>query len=145
MVDPTRTDPETHAMTKPAPKPPFAATRKALAEALAEIDGLLPGSVVVRHMPCGKNGCACKADPPVLHGPYIQWTRTVNGKTVTRYLSQDQLDRYQPWFDNARRLKDLVAKLEIVSLQAFETTERTSTKESTANRAQPQRRARTRT
>ena len=64
-------------MSKPAPRPPFAATRKALADALAEIDGLLPGSVVVRHMRCGKRSCACKADPPALHGPYIQWTRTV--------------------------------------------------------------------
>ena len=118
-------------MTKPAPKPPFAATRQALADALAEIDALLPGSVTVRHMPCGKNRCACKADPPVLHGPYIQWTRTVNGKTVTKYLSQDQLERYQPWFDNARRLKELVAKLEIVSLQAFETAERPTTKTAT--------------
>ena len=110
-------------MSKPAQRPPFAATRKALADALAEIDGLLPGSVVVRHMRCGKRGCACKADPPALHGPYIQWTRTVRGKTVTRFLSQEQLKRYRPWFDNARRLKDLVAKLEIASLQALETAE----------------------
>ena len=110
-------------MPKPAQRPPFAATRKALAEALSEIDGLLPGSVVVRHMRCGKSGCACKADPPALHGPYIQWTRTVRGKTVTRYLSEAQLERYQPWFDNARQLKDLVAKLEIASLQALETAE----------------------
>ena len=107
-------------MSQPAPRPPFAATREALADALAEIDGLLPGSVVVRHMRCGKHGCACRTDPPNLHGPYIQWTRTVRGKTVTRYLSQDQLGRYQPWFDNARRLKDLVAKLEIASVHALE-------------------------
>lgn len=108
-------------MTKRAPpSQPFAATRRALADALGEIDGTLPGSIVVRRMRCGKASCACKADPPVLHGPYIQWTRSVKGKTVTRFLSQEQLDRYQPWFDNARRLKDLVAKLEIASLQAFE-------------------------
>ena len=110
-------------MSKPTQTPPFAATRKAIAEALAEIDGLLPGSVVVRHMRCGKAGCGCKADPPVLHGPYIQWTRTVQGKTVTRYLSQEQLERYRPWFDNTHRLKDLVTKLEIASLQALETVE----------------------
>jgi hypothetical protein len=101
-------------MSKPVPRPPFAATRKALADALAEIDGLLPGSVVVRHMRCGKRGCACKADPPSLHGPYIQWTRTVRGKTVTRFLSEAQLGRYQPWFDNARRLKELVDRKSVV-------------------------------
>jgi hypothetical protein len=105
------------------PKPPYAATRQALAEAMAEIDGVLPGSVVVRHMRCGKRNCACKADPPVLHGPYIQWTRTEHGKTVTRLLTEEQLARYQPWFDNARRLKDLVAKLEIASLHAVELAE----------------------
>jgi hypothetical protein len=111
-------------MSKPAQRPPFAATRKALAEALAEIDGLLPGSVVVRLMRCGKPSCACKAEPPALHGPYTQWTRTVAGKTVTKLLTDEQLARYQPWFDNSRRLKDLVAKLEIASLQAIETADR---------------------
>jgi hypothetical protein len=102
---------------------PWEATRRALAGELASIDGVLPGSVVVRHMRCGKPGCACKNDTPVLHGPYIQWTRTLNGKTVTRYLSQDQLARYQAWFDNARRLKEIVAKLEIASLHAVEQSE----------------------
>lgn len=110
-------------MTKPAARSLFAATRRALANNLAEIDGLLPGSVVVRHMRCGKHGCACHTDPPVLHGPYIQWTRTVRGKTVTRYLSEAQLAHYKPWFDNTQRLKELVAHLEIASLQAFETAE----------------------
>jgi hypothetical protein len=110
-------------MGNDTPKPPYAATRRALAEAMAEIDGVLPGSLVVRHMRCGKRNCACKAEPPVLHGPYIQWTRTEHGKTVTRLLTEEQLARYQPWFDNARRLKDLVAKLEIASLHAVEQAE----------------------
>ncbi len=108
-------------------KRPWAATRQGLADALGQIDGLLPGSVTVRRMRCGKPGCACKADPPTLHGPYTQWTRTVDGKTVTRYLSKDELARYQPWFDNARRLKDLVAKLEIVTVLALEADQRLRT------------------
>jgi hypothetical protein len=109
----------------PMPKPnpdtkPWAATRRGLAAELGQIDGVLPGSVIRRHMRCGKPGCACKADPPALHGPYIQWTRTVDGKTVTRFLTEDQLASYQSWFDNARRLKELVAKLEIASVHALE-------------------------
>jgi len=110
-------------MTKAAQKPPFAATRRGLADALSEVDGVLRGSVVVRTMRCGKPSCACKADPQALHGPYIQWTRTVQGKTITRLLSEEQLARYQPWFDNAKRLKDLVAKLEVASLHAVALTE----------------------
>lgn len=110
-------------MSKAKPKAPYATTRKALADALAEIDGLLPGSVVVRRMRCGKPRCACKAEPPALHGPYIQWTRSVSGKTVTRFLTEEQRARYQLWFDNTRRLKDLVAKLETASLAAVEQAE----------------------
>ena len=106
---------------------PWEATRRGLAAELATIDGVLPGSVVTRHMRCGKPRCACRSDPPTLHGPYIQWTRTVDGKTVTRYLSQDQFARYQEWFDNARRIKDLVAKLEIASLHAVEQSEAIAT------------------
>lgn len=129
-------------MARAEPTRPWAATRRALADALAQIDGLLPGSVVVRQMRCGKAACACKADPPALHGPYIQWTRTVDGKTVTRYLTQDQLASWQPWFDNARRLKELVAKLEIASVHAFEQAEHPNRPADTPSTSAPTRRSR---
>lgn len=63
--------------------------------------------------------CRCKADPPVLHVPYPHWTRTVAGKTVTRTLTPEQAARYQPWFGNARRLRELIRDLEARSLKAF--------------------------
>ncbi len=126
-------------------KRPWEATRRGLANQLAEIDGLLPGSVVVRRMRCGKPTCACRDEPPRLHGPYIQWTRTLDGKTVTRYLSEDQLARYQPWFDNARRLKEITAKIEIASLHALEQSESpgnpTGTPTTSVPRRRPSRRA----
>src|SRR5680860_759559 len=88
--------------------------------ALSEIGFALPGSLVWRTTACGKTGCHCQDDPPVLHGPYLTWTRTVNGKTVTRKISEDQHAHYQAWFDNARKLHHLVTDLETLSLQAFE-------------------------
>lgn len=97
-----------------------AASRERLVAAIADIDAVLPGSVVVRHTRCGKTMCACRADPPSLHGPYIQWTRTVGGKTVSRYLTTDQLEAFGPWFDNARRLRDLVRQLEALSVAEVE-------------------------
>ncbi|MHB2023256.1 MAG: DUF6788 family protein, partial [Mycobacteriales bacterium] len=99
------------------------ATRAGLARAIGSIQGALPGSVVVRRITCGKPDCACNSDADARHGPYIQWSRSVRGRTVTRILTPEQLDRYRPWFDNARRLKDLVAKLEVASVQAFESSE----------------------
>lgn len=111
-------------MSSDTPQLPYPATRTALAQALADINGVLPGSVRIRHMRCGKQRCACKDDPPSLHGPYIQWTRTVRGKTITRYLSEEQLARYQPWFDNAKQVKNLLGKLETASLHALEQAEK---------------------
>src|ERR1035437_9076685 len=100
-----------------SPRRSAQSARQRLAAQMAEIDAVLPGSIVVRHLPCGKVGCHCKADPPALHGPYIQWTRTVEGKTVTKYLSEEQFERYRPWFDNAKRICALVTQLEAASLK----------------------------
>jgi hypothetical protein len=86
---------------------------------LTGLDHALPGTLARRYMRCGKTNCRCKADPPILHGPYMHWTRTVAGKTVTRSLTQDQARRYQSWFDNARRLRELITELEARSLRAF--------------------------
>ncbi len=91
--------------------------RAAIQAALGQIGFTLPGSITIRRTRCGKPRCACKADPPALHGPYIQWTRTVNGKTVTRTLTQAQYETYASWFANARRLRTLAAELEALSLQ----------------------------
>jgi hypothetical protein len=91
-----------------------------IAAELGQIGFALPGSLVSRTTACGKAGCRCQADPPVLHGPYLTWTRTVNGKTVTRKISEDQRVRYQAWFDNARKLRHLVTDLETLSLAASE-------------------------
>lgn len=48
----------------------------------------------------------------------------MNNKTVTRLLSEEQLRDYQPWFDNARKLKDLAAQLEALTLEVIDTDER---------------------
>ncbi len=90
----------------------------AIAAELGRIGFALPGSLVSRTTACGKAGCRCQADLPVLHGPYLAWTRTVNGKTVTRKISEAQRARYQTWFDDARKLRKLVTDLETLSLEA---------------------------
>ena len=90
--------------------------RAAIAAALGQIGFTLPGSITIRRARCGKPRCACAADPPSLHGPYIQWTRTVHGKTVTRLLTPAQYQAYAPWFASTRRLRALAAELEALSL-----------------------------
>jgi hypothetical protein len=87
-----------------------------IAAELASLGLALPGTLIERRVRCGRPGCRCHADPPVLHGPYWQWTRKVAGKTVTRLVADDQLDDYRQWLDNHRRLRALVAELEALTL-----------------------------
>ncbi len=101
----------------PVPDPSADQARAAIQAALSQIGFTLPGTITIRRARCGKPRCACAADPPALHGPYIQWTRTVHGKTVTRLLSPAQYQAYAPWFANARRLRALTAELQALSLE----------------------------
>ena len=105
------------------PKKPAVSAGTRVAADLIGSGYALPGTLASRYMRCGKTNCRCKAESPVLHGPYLHWTRTVAGKTVTRSLTSDQARRYQTWFDNARRIRDLLSELEARSLRAFEDAE----------------------
>jgi hypothetical protein len=87
-----------------------------IAAELASLGLALPGTLIQRRVRCGRANCHCHADPPVLHGPYWQWTRKVAGKTITRLVPDDQLDDYRQWLDNHRRLRALVAELEALTL-----------------------------
>ncbi|MHB8453023.1 MAG: DUF6788 family protein [Mycobacteriales bacterium] len=80
----------------------------------------LPGSLTHRHTRCGRAGCKCGSEPPRPHGPYWSWTRKVDAKTVTRYLTDEQYQDYRPYFDNARTLRDLIAQLEALSLATID-------------------------
>jgi Family of unknown function (DUF6788) len=52
-----------------------------------------------------------------LHGPYAEWTRKIGGKTVTRRLTDAELAAWKPLFDNARKIRALVAQLHELTLQ----------------------------
>jgi hypothetical protein len=102
------------------PTPAQRAQARRIARELAALGFALPGTLADRMTRCGRANCRCHADPPRLHGPYHQWTRKKNGKTATRILTDDQLADYQPWFDNHRRLRELIAELEELSLAIAE-------------------------
>jgi hypothetical protein len=100
----------------PSPRAPEPRLHE-LQSQLAEIGFVLPGTINVAMNRCGKPNCACHSDPQRRHGPYVTWTRKIDGKTVTRRLTPEQLERYRPWFENNRRLRQLIAELEALSLE----------------------------
>jgi hypothetical protein len=99
-----------------SPTPAQQAQAARIARELAALGLALPGTLADRMTRCGHATCRCRADPPQPHGPYHQRTRKKNGRTATRILTDDQLADYQPWFDNHRRLRQLITELEELSL-----------------------------
>src|ERR1700728_3752881 len=106
------------------PSTPASADRQR--QIAAEIAGLglcLPGSLVERTTRCGSPRCRCHTDPSHLHGPYPSWIRKVGAKTITHTLSPAQLERYRPLFDNTKRLRELISKLQTLSAETVEQAE----------------------
>ena len=91
-----------------------------LAAQIAHVGIVAAGSVTRRYTRCTSTGCRCNADPPSPHGPYWQWTTKVNGKTVTRRLSDHEAELYQEWIGNDRRIRDLLAQIRTVDAKAAE-------------------------
>jgi hypothetical protein len=75
------------------------------------------GSLVKRFIPCGKKGCRCQKKPPVLHGPYYQWTRKVKGKTATVRLSSEEAKIFEEWIANGRQFDRIISQMETISLR----------------------------
>jgi hypothetical protein len=100
-----------------------ARVRRRLVALLADADGMLPGSLIERTLRCGKQRCRCKADPPELHGPYVQWGYSRGRKRITRWLSADQAERYRSEIERARRFRELVAELEDAEIRRVERAE----------------------
>jgi hypothetical protein len=112
----------------PDPQPPPDQRLRHLLDQIAELGFCLPGSITTRKMRCGNPHCRCKADPPQLHGPYTYWTRKVHGKTIAQLLTAEQLERYQPWIENDRRLRNLVNQLQTLAIHTAQQAEDWSNK-----------------
>jgi hypothetical protein len=102
----------------PAPAPRH--TRAAARIRRAAAGFALPGTLTIRAYACGKPNCRCHADPPALHGPYAEWTRKINGKTITHRLTPAQLAAWQPLVDNAKKIRALLAELHQFTLEIID-------------------------
>ena len=78
---------------------------------LSEIGDLRQGSLTAQFRKCGKPGCHCAKGPG--HGPYLQLTRKVNGKTRCSPAAAEDQTRVQ--IEEYKRLRELVQQLIEVS------------------------------
>lgn len=91
---------------------------RALKDRLQDLGFVIAGSLTERWTTCGAANCRCKADPPQRHGPYIEYTRKVAGKTTGRRLTPEQAEQYRTWIANRRTLDEITAAMDNLSHQA---------------------------
>ena len=72
---------------------------------------ILHGSISTAESQCGKPNCACKADPPRLHGTYYRWTGVIAGKRTTKTISKEVAAECERRIKNYRALQERVAVL----------------------------------
>jgi hypothetical protein len=72
---------------------------------------ILAGSVSTARSTCGKPNCACKKDPPQLHGTYYRWTGVIGGKRTTKTISKDEAKECLKRIRNYRNLQKQVDHL----------------------------------
>lgn len=89
-----------------------------LAAQLADIGMISAGSLTRRYTRCTSPGCKCRADPPQPHGPYWQWTRKINAKTITRRLTPAEAKLYRRWIANDRRMRRIIDQMRTVAAKA---------------------------
>lgn len=84
---------------------------------LLEVGLIASGSLLQRYTVCANTGCHCHQDPPKRHGPYWQYTRKIDGKTITARLTSDQAEHYREWIDNRRKLDQVITEMDQLSQQ----------------------------
>jgi hypothetical protein len=102
-------------------EPDIASIQRAYRELTDRLRGLgfvLPGSITERWTTCGKPGCPCATEPAHRHGPYLEYTRKIAGRTRGRRITPVQAEQYRGWIANRRLLDQITADMDELSQQA---------------------------
>ena len=87
---------------------------------LDQIKFILTGSITKRFMRYGTVGCRCQTNPKALHVPYYEWTRKVQGETVSVRLKKKEAKQLMEWIENKRRFYEIISNMEKITLEGGE-------------------------
>lgn len=79
-----------------------------LSAVLAQPRPMRRGSVNERRMKCGQANCACQSDPKARHGPYYTLTQAAGGKTLSRYVTAEQVPALRRQIEAGREFRQQV-------------------------------------
>jgi hypothetical protein len=78
---------------------------------------ILPGTISTATSKCGSKKCACKGNPPKLHGPYYRWTGLIDGKHTTKTISKEIAEECERRISNYRVLQEEIKSLVLEALK----------------------------
>jgi Family of unknown function (DUF6788) len=61
-----------------------------LSDRIAQAGPMRRGSLSERYVKCSKPGCPCGERREARHGPYFSWTRKIDGRTHSKFLTPEQ-------------------------------------------------------
>lgn len=75
--------------------------RKLLFKKLRKLGNFRRGTIAVRYRKCGKKNCSCAKPGHKGHGPYYEWTTTINKKSYAKNLKMGpELQKYKEETEN---------------------------------------------
>tara|TARA_A100000164_G_C21409143_1_gene541308 strand:- start:198 stop:533 length:336 start_codon:yes stop_codon:yes gene_type:complete len=90
---------------------------------LLNLGSLHPGKISQQYTVCNKSNCACKSKiNPKKHGPYYQLSYSVKGKSSTRFIKPEDIDKVQQYIDNYNEMKELLSDLSELYVNQFKST-----------------------
>lgn len=80
---------------------------RAIQEALETMTLVCSGTLSTRTKVCGKKTCRCAVDPDARHGPYHEWTRSLDGRYRHSVVSPRQAELIELGIANHREIQRL--------------------------------------
>jgi len=82
-----------------------------LSDRIAQARPMRRGSLSERYVKCSKPGCHCAERPDARHGPYFSWTRKIDGRTHSKFLTREQAAIVQRQIEAGHAFRDDIEAL----------------------------------
>lgn len=78
---------------------------------ITQLADFRPGSLVERYRRCGKPYCHCAKTGDKGHGPSYSLTRSVKGKTITKIIPKEEVERTRQQIKEYHRFQEMIGAL----------------------------------
>lgn len=91
--------------------------KKQILQTIRELDDFRQGSLSPRYRKCGKPYCHCAKEGSKGHGPLWIVTRAVEGKTVSKAIQKEHVEKTYTQIDTYHQFKNLVREYTEVNIK----------------------------